>query len=111
MSIRKKDQGIKRIERSCYLYTIFQRFRKGTTGSRLFRLINIQKMKHGINRELGNILLEWLHQARGLNIPVNGNMAIEKAHGIARRFNIDIYLLDLVARFKESHGHCISTNL
>jgi len=65
-----------------------------------------QKIKHGNYDELKQILLEWFHQVRTLNLPVNGNIVTEKAHEIVQRFDIGKFTGSggWINRFKKRHG-------
>lgn len=65
-----------------------------------------QKIKHGKFDDLEKILLEWFHEARSSNLPINGNILTEKAHEIARKLNLGDFTgsCGWLDRFKTRHG-------
>jgi hypothetical protein len=56
--------------------------------------------------ELEMMLFTWYQQARGSNIPIDGNILKEKMKIIAAKLNIDCFSAssDWLSRFKHRHG-------
>jgi len=65
-----------------------------------------QKVKAGKFATLEENLVEWLHQARSSNIPVNGPILKEKGEQIAKLLKIDDFTASQgwLDRFKHRHG-------
>ncbi|XP_048006503.1 tigger transposable element-derived protein 4-like [Leguminivora glycinivorella] len=64
------------------------------------------KLKVGKFEKLENVLVEWLHQARALNLPISGPILCEKARKIAENLQITDFTESngWIDRFKNRHG-------
>ncbi|XP_065289801.1 tigger transposable element-derived protein 4-like [Dermacentor albipictus] len=64
-----------------------------------------KRMRTAMHKDLEDILLAWVKQARGANLPVNGVVLKAKSEEIALRLNVEFACSDgWLDRFRERHG-------
>ena len=78
---------------------------KRNFGSSQFN-VDCKHFRPAVQKDVDMALLEWFKQARGINIPINSKLLVDKAQSLAILMNIPSFTATsgFIDRWKKRHG-------